>query len=62
MGKKTKQFQKDKRNYTNSNNETEEEDLKEDIKCVFLSIFKNFYFFHNFLLFSFFCFNFVLFF
>ena len=31
MGKKTKQFQKDKRNYTNSNNEREEEDLKEEL-------------------------------
>ena len=31
MGKKTKQFQKDKRNYTNYNNEREEEDLKEEL-------------------------------
>ena len=31
MGKKTKQFQKDKRNYTNSKNEREEEDLKEEL-------------------------------
>ena len=31
MGKKTKQFQKEKRNYTNYNNEREEEDLKEEL-------------------------------
>ena len=31
MGKKTKQFQKEKIKYTNSNNEREEEDLKEEL-------------------------------